>query len=162
MLISSWFKVGSLGFRLLGRMTKKFSKDPVEGLNDLGSALDRLPGEMVREMEKSNEQAIANMRRDLMSYPSPNFGSTYVRTYQLRHGWSDAPISTQQVMNGLLGESVTSLTNPVPYTPYVQEAATQTRWNRFRWRTVEEVVVSNTPSVVDRLIQALTILSRSF
>lgn len=148
--------------RWLGGVFGRISDQPNEGFEQLGQALERLPDEFMKETAKAQERAIANMKTDLMVYPTPRFTSTYRRTYTLRSGWMDAPIITSNTMDSGMPAKITSIENPVPYAGWVQRRSTQTYWNRGRWTTVEDVIVKHSPSVVDTIIRALTVIARSF
>lgn len=160
--IVSAFKMGKAGIRFLGRLLGTSMRSPSEGFEKLNVALSKLPEEMMHETEKSNALAVANMKADLMVYPPERRNSRYVRTYTLRTGWASAPITTDNVMDGMLGTKVTGIVNPVEYTPWVQQKRTQTGWNKYRWSTVEDVVAKHSPSIISRLGTALDILARSF
>lgn len=160
--IISTLNLGRAGIRMLGNVGGLFvSKGPTAGFAQLQKVLGDLPDEMMKETQKANEQSIANIKKDLMVYPTANAGSTYTRTFELRTGWIAAPIQTTNIMTGYLGEKITRVDNPVPYTKWVQQKSTQTRWNRFRWTTVEDTIERHTPNIVDRIAMLLDILSRS-
>lgn len=159
---TSILRIGSLAKRLIGQIGDRWYNDPNSVFSDVQQSLDRLPDAVMRETATANEQSIANIKRDLMAYPEQSMTSRYVRTYTLQHGWSDAPITTVNTMDGVLGAKVTNVTNPVPYTSWVQQRATQARWNRGRWRTVEDAVEKFAPAILDRVITALTVFSNGF
>ena len=159
---TSILQLGRVAAQFIGTLGGRLYQDPNQAMADLQYSLDRLPDAMMRETAKANEASVADIRRDLMAYPSPRQTSRYERTYILQHGWSDAPITTVDVFDGTLGTKVTNVTNPVPYAGWVQSRATQARWNWGRWRTVEDVVKKHSPSILDRVITALTIVSNGF
>lgn len=159
---TSIFQLGRVALGLIGQIGSRLYQNPNQAMDDLQASIDRLPNAMMRETAKANEASIADIRRDLMAYPSPRQTSRYERTYVLQHGWSDAPITTVDVFDGTLGTKVSNVTNTVPYAGWVQSRATQARWNWGRWKTVEEVVEAHSPSILDRVISALTIVSNGF
>lgn len=159
--LSSILKIGGLAEQMLGWAGRMFGDSPTAGLDDLNDALGRFPDAAMRETTKANEASVATIRTELMVYPSAT-SDRYVRTYELQHGWANAPITTSSTMYGLEPAQVTDIRNPVPYTPMVQVRATQARWNRKRWQTVEDVLAKNAPRIMDRIIAALTALSNSF
>lgn len=159
---SSIFRLGSIAKRVIGQVGDRLYNDPSSVFYEVQQSLDRLPEAMMRETADANEKSVADIKKDLMAYPEQSTNSRYVRTYVLQHGWSDAPVTTVNIMDGVLGAKVTNVTNPVPYSPWVQQRATQARWNRGRWRTVEDAVEKFAPAIVDRVITALTIFSNGF
>jgi hypothetical protein len=160
--VRSILTVAANATRWLGGMFRASATAANEGFEQLSIALQRMPDEFEAETVKAQEQSIANMKVDLKAYPAPRMTSTYIRTYVLRTGWDAAPISTTNTMDSGFPANVTSIENQVPYAGWVQLRATQTRWNRGRWATVEDVIAKHSPSVVDGIIRALTILARSF
>jgi len=160
--IRSALRFAASATRWLGGVFGRITDAPNEGFEQLGRALDRFPDELAKETAKAQEQSIANMKTDLMAYPSQRYGTTYRRTYLLRSGWVGAPIITSSTIDSGFPAKVTSIENPVPYAGWVQRRSTQAYWNRGRWATVEDVIAKHSPSVVDTIIRAVTILSRSF
>lgn len=159
--LSSLFKMGGLAAQALGWAGRLLGDTTTAGLDDLDDALRRFPDAALNTTATAQEEAMATIRADLMVYPSTQ-SKTYVRTYELQHGWANAPITTSSTMYGMDVARVTDIRNPVPYTPYVQVRATQARWNRKRWQTVEDVLAKNAPRIMDRVIAALTALSNAF
>jgi hypothetical protein len=158
--IKSIFEGGSVASKLLGLVWGRPS--PTQGFEELKTAFSRLPDEIIEQVTNAQEQSIVDMKKDLMAYPSQRRGSTYIRTYTLRHGWEDAPVISVPTMQGLTPTKITSIENPVPYAGWVQVRSTQKVWNRYRWTTVEDVIERHSPMVIDKIVNVLTILSRSF
>lgn len=160
--IRSALRFAAHATRWIGGVFGRVTDAPNEGFEQLGQALERLPDEFAKETAKAQERAVANMKSDLMAYPSQRISSTYTRTYVLRTGWIAAPIITNNTIDSGFPAKVTSIENPVPYSGWVQQRSTQAYWNRGRWATVEDVIAKHSPSVIDSIIRAVTILSRSF
>ena len=160
MLIESVFIGGKIAKKLLGYFASRPS--PSQGVDDLNTALGGLADVIMEETARAQEESIRFMKLDLMAYPSPRATSTYVRTYALRHGWEDAPVVSEVSSDGLYPTRVTNIENPVSYAGWVQRRSMQTRWNRYRWTTVEDVIERHSPMLIDKVIQFLTVVSRSF
>ena len=160
--IISALQLGANATRFIGSLFQRIGTSATQGFDQLTTALNNLETEFQEETAKAQEQAIANMKSDLMAYPAARRGSTYTRTYILRNNWQEAPVLTTNSMDSGFPAKVTSIENPVPYAGWVQRRSTQTYWNRARWTTVEDAIAKNTPSVVDTIIRALNVLARSF
>lgn len=160
MILKSVFRGGSTAMKLLGLVRNRPS--PSQGTDDLNTALGGLPDVFMEEAARAQQESIVSMKTDLMVYPSPRSTSTYIRTYELRHGWENATVDVVPSMDGIYPTRVTSIENPVPYAGWVQRRSTQTRWNRYRWTTVEDVIERHSPMLIDKVIQFFTVVSRSF
>jgi hypothetical protein len=157
-VITSVLNIGSVvGQFVLKTMGFAVSDIAGDGLSELDNALGQFPSVVMQKLNQTNQQSIADMQKDLMTYPPANRSSTYVRSYTLMHGWENPIISTQSDTS-----YVTSIVNTVPYTPYVQVQATQALRNRKRWRTVEDVLASRTPSLLNMVNTVIDYLCRTF
>lgn len=158
--VISILRVGSA--KLLGSVFSFIGNAAIRGFEQLETALERLPQEYENETVRAQEQTVANMKIDLMAYPAASQTSTYVRTFELRHGWQDAPIITSNTMESGVPARESSITNTVPYAGWVQRRGTQAWFHKGRWQTVEDVVAKHTPTLIDAFIRAVNIISRMF
>ena len=157
-VITSVLNIGAVaGQFILKSMGFAVSDIAGNGLSELDNALGQFPSVVMSKMSQTNQQSIGDMQKDLQTYPAANRSSAYVRTYTLMHGWENPIISTQSDTS-----YVTSIVNTVPYTPYVQVQATQALRNRKRWRTVEDVLASRTPSLLNMVNTVIDYLCRTF
>ena len=86
-------------------------------LGKLGTAKSLLP---------SMQEAAFLLQRDLKQYPEQASGSKYKRTNTLKRGWAGKAELRGNRARGIVGTNV-------PYAPYVQEKAEQSKIHRRRW-----------------------------
>jgi hypothetical protein len=96
------------------------------------------------------ERSMERLRVLLATYPPQPTTSTYARTGNLGRGWKTSLGS---------GSLQASLTNRVPYGPFVQGDKTQAGMHRGRWITDQQAVTKETPAIEadfqDAIAQAL-------
>lgn len=113
------------------------------------SGLERLQQKLGKAVAQETlqaplERAIERIKARLQTYPPERPGQAYERTGNLGRGWTSS-----------IGPLGATLTNRVPYGPWVQGDQSQARVHRGRWLTTQQVADKEQPAIEAEFLQAI-------
>jgi hypothetical protein len=115
--------------------------------NKATPALNRLITTMRDSLKEELSTGADEMLTKLRAYPAMRPNQKYVRTNRLHDSWR----KRANTITNNPSFTVYSMESVAPYNRYVQVRATQSKWHRGRWTTIEDVRERDSRKVEDRI-----------
>jgi hypothetical protein len=108
-----------------------------------------------RQLETSLQAGGEIVVGEMVKYPPPPSGSSYVRTGALGRSWKAKPQRSDFAVKVFADDAV------APYAPYVEGDKTQASIHRGRWQTLVSTAKEKVPDIVKRLKQQVDRILRT-